>query len=237
MDRPVRPEEAAAALAAALKLPSQAVEAARDASAARWAPGVRLVVVVSRRPGEFPGSLELYGAADFAPSLTREALASSLARALQARILTDDGSPNPYTWVLHEPSGRALPVSVEVEALDREEALVLARAERPRRGPEAKRAAKAEPDRWAEVEALRTFYPDSTPIFPADRAQDRSFEALRRAVFAPARAVDAAQAEAIAVAVRAVEESWTAEARAQRGTTLHTLLEAAGLLSSLARIT
>lgn len=81
--------------------------------------GSSLEVIVRRRQGEFPWTLEIYRRGTAPP--TEAELGRALAKRLGCRVLLSDDDVSPYTWLLTNAGGPLESVAVDPEALGRDE--------------------------------------------------------------------------------------------------------------------
>jgi hypothetical protein len=73
--------------------------------------------------GEFHTVIDLQGS--FLRALPRDSTASALARLLGCRVLVDDGSDSPISFLVFGGEGAAEPIGIDPEALDRDEVVLL----------------------------------------------------------------------------------------------------------------
>jgi hypothetical protein len=227
--------KAAAAFAAAFGIEAKEVRAVGSAYEVNFAPGTKVVLEMLTMPGEFTNRISVHLHDRFQPKLDRDGLAATIAEKLRVRVLRDDGSPNPYTMVLFHPNQKKEPVSLDVKALDANEALVLAKPERPSKSS-LKAVGTLPPKsvpggRSGELARLRDFYRDNpTPVLPENPDQDQSIRALKESVFTTGVAPTPEQRRAIEQAVARVRDTWPKAQLANDGTTLGTLLKLASLI-------
>lgn len=88
--------------------------------------GARLLAVVFPRARGFRTSVSLYPQDHDALSLSEADLAVEFCRRLQTRCLIVNDCLDPYVWTLVCADGSNTRISVDVEALDQDECLVLA---------------------------------------------------------------------------------------------------------------
>lgn len=87
--------------------------------------GVRVVVAHYSTQGDFRCLLSVYVSAALASSSPVE-VTRRLCTRLDVRALISDESPNPYSMILIDQAGQALPVFLDVDSLDQREAYCLA---------------------------------------------------------------------------------------------------------------
>jgi hypothetical protein len=114
-------EDTARVVARALRTESvsvtRSVELAPQANASVWC-------VLTTHAGDFPTTLDIYPSDSSVEGTCEHELAMHLARELSSDCLISDSNVNPYTWTLVTAGGLSYPVSVETEALDRDELIL-----------------------------------------------------------------------------------------------------------------
>lgn len=76
---------------------------------------------VVHRPGDFSTTITIMFRNASTDDLSEEVVAARIARYLDCQCLVSDNSPNPFSWKLLSPEGRAATVTVDPTALDRDE--------------------------------------------------------------------------------------------------------------------
>jgi hypothetical protein len=124
IDVEVEQDEVRSALCALLSLPAETVavvESYEDLAA--HAPEATVACLVARLfKGDFPTLLSLF--AEIKADIPRIVTAARLCRLLRCRCLVDDGSNNPYTFLLVDAAGSCRWVSVDVDRWDRHEYVI-----------------------------------------------------------------------------------------------------------------
>jgi hypothetical protein len=124
IDVEVEQDEVRSALCALLSLSAEAVAiVASYEDLAAQAPEPTAACLVARlSAGDFPTLLSLFeGITAHMPRITT---AARLCQLLRCRCLVDDGSNNPYTFVLVDAAGKCRHVSVDVDRWDRHEYVI-----------------------------------------------------------------------------------------------------------------
>ncbi len=75
-------------------------------------------------PGQFPTRVCCYRGPD---TVIEWQIVATFARAAQARCVFSDDTPNPYRWLLADPSGEIRPIHVDIDDLDKRQAITLTR--------------------------------------------------------------------------------------------------------------
>jgi hypothetical protein len=123
-DKLLSKEEARAALCQWLSLPPEAVFVYEDwREIPEQLHGIKAVCQLRRLPGgDFQTVIEIPDS--ILHELPRITAATALSKLLGCRLLVDDGSVNPYSWLVVNPSGDWKRVSLEPEAFDKDECVI-----------------------------------------------------------------------------------------------------------------
>jgi hypothetical protein len=123
LDREVGKDEVLSGLCSLFGLePGQAIAVEADEEPGEQGTPELVFCCVHRLGGDFPILLSL--SEGLSAALPRIAVASSLCRLLGCRCLVDDGSVNPYTFLLVDQGGQARQVAVDVVRWDSNEYVI-----------------------------------------------------------------------------------------------------------------
>lgn len=87
---------------------------------------VELLVEVGELAGDFPAHLSFFARSPRTENAERDALVDHFARHFQAHLLVSDASPDPYRMTRVGPDGSREVVRLDAEALDSQDAYVVA---------------------------------------------------------------------------------------------------------------
>jgi len=124
LDGEIEPEQVRSALCSLLSLPAGEVAVVENyEDLAAHAPEAKVACLVSRLSGgDFPTLLSVFEGVT--ADMPRIATAARFCRLLRCRCLVDDGSNNPYTFLLVDPAERCRRVGVDVGRWDRDEYVI-----------------------------------------------------------------------------------------------------------------
>lgn len=227
VERPVQEDLLRDVLGEVLGVAASSVQVADEATP--WRDDAPIRVELRTGPGEFPQTVDVLFEPGFDAKVDRNAVAKRLAERAQVSVLRPFDEEGASALLVHI-DGRVERVQLDFDALE-SGAFVLA-PEQPK-GRTKKKARARRPGRDSrenELSQLMAFLPDAAPVLRKSEAEKKAYRRLSTAVKASAAAPSPEALRGLQAALREAEATFTAEQRAELGSTLHTLVRIAELL-------